>query len=149
VGVTNISVTANAITSETGMSIYEWVRGPRGVILNGKEGAEHLIDMQIKGVRTAVQEGFTVKINTVYIPGINEREIPNLAEYYGRMGVHIMNITPLIPLYRFKDIIPPTSYELEEMRERCGRHILQFTSCFQCRADACGPIYNSVSVFEV
>jgi len=49
-----------------------------------------------------------------------------------------MNIIPMIPLYKFKDLVPPECKELEEARAIAEKYLPQFRLCKQCRADACG-----------
>jgi nitrogen fixation protein NifB len=142
-GVKTITVTVNALKPEIGALVYEHVMGKRGV-----QGAKDLIERQKKGVKKAVEAGFFVKINTVFIPGVNESEFEEIAKYYSDLGAYIMNISPLIPLYNFKDKEPPTYDDLNEVRDRCEKYIKQFRVCQQCRADDAGLISKSKSVFD-
>jgi nitrogen fixation protein NifB len=45
---------------------------------------------------------------------------------------------PLIPQYKFSQLLPPTTEERRKMQERCGKFERQMVHCRQCRADACG-----------
>ena len=74
----------------------------------------------------------------MFIPGVNDSEIPLIAERAGKLGADIMNILPLIPQAEFADLKRPTHAEITRMREACRPFIKQMTHCKQCRADACG-----------
>ena len=54
------------------------------------------------------------------------------------LGAYVMNIMPLIPQAKFKDVPPPTTAELNRVRDECEAVIKQFRNCNQCRADAIG-----------
>ena len=142
-GVKTLTVTVNAIIPETGAKIYEHVMGKKGI-----EGANDLIKRQKLGIKMAVESGLLVKINTVLIPEINKNEIDKIAKYYSELGAYIMNITPLIPLYNFKDKKTPTCHELIEAREKSEEYIQQFRQCLQCRSDSAGLLSNSKSIFD-
>jgi nitrogen fixation protein NifB len=79
-----------------------------------------------------------VKVNTVLIPGINEAEIPQIAERIKGMGAFVMNVMPLIPQADLAHIPAPTAEYLAEVRNNNERIINQMRHCKQCRADAIG-----------
>ena len=136
-GVRSLTVTINGVTPETAEKVYQWVfyQGRR---YEGRAAAELLLANQWHGLEQAVDAGLVVKVNTVFIPGVNEAEIPLIAEQAGKRGAVIMNILPLIPQAEFADIKRPSHAELTRMREVCRPFIKQMTHCKQCRADACG-----------
>ena len=72
------------------------------------------------------------------VPGVNEEEIPLIAERAATLGVNVMNITPLIAQGEFAGAIPPTPKQIHAMRERCASHLPLINHCRQCRSDACG-----------
>ena len=74
----------------------------------------------------------------MFIPGVNDHEIPLIAERAGKLGADIMNILPLIPQADFAHLVRPSHAEIARMREQCRPFIKQMTHCKQCRADACG-----------
>jgi len=137
IGISTLTVTANAIDPEIGANIYEYVR-VNGRRYTGKEAAKILIDRQQQGVKEAVLRGMVVKINTVLIPDINAGHLTEVAKVYKQLGASIMNIMPLIPVGKFAHIRPPTSEEIISAQVACGTYIEQFRVCQQCRADACG-----------
>jgi nitrogen fixation protein NifB len=136
-GVRSLTVTINAITPETAEKIYAWIiyRGRR---YEGGSAAELLLENQWQGLKLAIDAGLIVKVNTVYIPGMNEDEIPFIAERAGKLGADLMNILPLIPQAEFAELKRPDHKALTAMREQCKPFIPQMTHCKQCRADACG-----------
>lgn len=136
-GVRSLTVTINAVTPEIAEKIYSWViyQGRR---YEGRAAAELLLANQWRGLRDAIDAGLITKVNTVYIPGVNDAEIPLIAERAGKLGADIMNILPLIPQAEFAHATRPTHKDLTMMREQCRPFIPQMTHCKQCRADACG-----------
>lgn len=139
----NLTVTANAIDPEIGKEIYSWVEW-KGEKVHGAEAAKILIENQKEGVRMAVERNMFVKINCVYIPGVNDAHIPKIAEYYGKAGAFTFNVIPLIPQYKFAGITPPTLAEKREMQDRCAEYIKQMRHCQRCRADAIGLLGQDV-----
>jgi nitrogen fixation protein NifB len=136
-GVRSLTVTINAVTPETAENVYSWVvyRGRR---YEGREAAELLLANQWRGLEMAIDAGLIVKVNTVFIPGVNDHEIPLIAERAGKLGVDLMNILPLIPQAEFAHMTRPSHAEINRLREQCRPFIKQMTHCKQCRADACG-----------
>src|SRR5574337_316434 len=102
-GVRSLTITINAVTLDTAESLYSWVEygGKRH---HGREAAQILIRNQWQGLFHAVRSGMIVKINTVLVPGLNEKEIPLIAERAGSLGAYIMNVLPLIPQAEFKHL---------------------------------------------
>lgn len=97
--------------------------------------AAFLIQKQLQGISEAVKAGMNIKINSVLIPEVNLKEMVPLAQTYASLGAKVMNIMPLIPLYKMKDRRAPSCEELREVRDACGKYIKQFYFCEQCRAD--------------
>ena len=136
-GVQSITITINAVTLETAQRIYSSVVH-KGRRLRGREAAGMLLRRQWRGLAEALASGLAVKINSIFIPGVNEGEIREIAFRAGRMGCTIMNVMPLIPQAGFRDVARPSCGMLARMREKCGLYVPQMTHCRQCRADAFG-----------
>ena len=137
-GVRTISMTLNIINPEIGARIYSYVRY-NGKVLKGIKGAKVLLQNQLTGIEKAVKFGLVVKINSILIPGINNNgQLEKVAETVKKLGVYIQNITPLIPLSRFKYLTAPSCDELHLVRSKCEQIIKQFRLCQQCRADSVG-----------
>ncbi|MCK9306836.1 MAG: nitrogenase cofactor biosynthesis protein NifB [Methanoculleus sp.] len=139
----NVTVTLNAVDPAIGEKIYSWVEY-NGKKYHGREAAELLLSQQLKGIEMAVAKKMFVKINTVYIPGINDEHIPEIAKKAGEMGAFTFNVIPLIPQYKFASITPPTPTEKREMQDRCAQYIKQMRHCARCRADAIGKLGQDV-----
>jgi nitrogen fixation protein NifB len=138
-GVKSLTITMNAVTPETAEKIYSWV-SYRGKKYIGKEAAACLVANQTRGLRNAIDAGFMVKVNSVFIPGINNADLPLVAWLAGMRGAEIMNVLPLIPQADFADIKGPSRGMVDRMRAECTRYIPQMTHCRQCRADAFGVL---------
>ncbi len=139
VGVSALTVTVNAPDSRVGQHIYAWVRH-QAVVYRGQDASEILIASQMRGILAALEAGLVVKVNTVLIPGVNDRHMARLARRLKEAGVCLMNIMPLIPGGRMKDRRAPTCRELFDARSECSRVVPQFRCCEQCSADVvCFP----------
>jgi len=139
-GVRSLTVTINAVMPETAGEVYLWVTGPDGEKLRGDEAGAHILERQWEGLRRAINAGLVVKVNSVYIPGVNDLELPAIAHLAAEYGAHLHNILPLIPQNKFRDATPPTPADIHAMRAECGESLSQMSHCKQCRADACGII---------
>lgn len=138
-GVHSVTVTVNALTPETGAKVYEWVN-LHGQRLQGEEGAAVLLERQLAGIRAVVAAGLLVKINSVYIPGVNDHETLPLAVKARELGATMMNILPVIPIGLFRDVEPPSEAVMEMVRNQAELILSQARHCKQCRADAVGLI---------
>lgn len=144
-GVDHLTVTLNAIHPSVGAKIYAWVYDTHSKKRYTKEeGAELLLNRQLKGIEECVRLGMMVKINSVLIPGVNEEELPHVAKKIKSMGVALHNIMPLLSLPEFgtyfsdHGVPSATDAQVEEMRKRCDIGVEQMSHCRQCRADAVG-----------
>ncbi len=135
----SLTVTINAVDPAVGASIYRHVIY-KGAHYRGEEGARLLIANQFEGVRLAAERGLVVKVNTVLTPGINDDQIPLIAEKVSAYGAFVMNIMPIIPQAELSHIESPSLDYLESVRAANERVIAQFRGCQQCRADAVGLI---------
>lgn len=136
-GVRSLTVTINAVTPDTAAKVYSWA-SLRGKALEGREAGKLIVDNQWRGLTNAIDAGLLVKVNTVYIPGVNDVEIPLIAWHAGKRGADIMNILPLIPQGAFSGLTRPSHEMISAKRDECGKHLPQMTHCRQCRADAFG-----------
>ena len=137
-GVWTITVTLNTIDPEIGNRIYAYTKYD-GEVLKGVEGAKVLLENQLTGIEKAVRLGLIVKVNSILIPGISDNgHLEKVAGAVRKLGVYIQNITPLIPLGRFKHLEAPSCDQLRWTRFRCEQIIRQFRLCQQCRADSAG-----------
>lgn len=138
-GVRSLTITINAVTAEMAEKIYAWALY-KGKRYSGREAAQYIVSNQWRGLRNAIDAGLIVKINTVFIPGVNNAEIPLIAWRAGEIGADIMNLMPLIPQAEFENFDRPSKPALDKKRDECSGYIPQMTHCRQCRADACGVL---------
>ena len=137
-GVRTLTVTLNTVDPALGERIYSHADTGEGVLV-GREAAAALLARQLEGIRCAAGVGIIVKINSILIPEVTDAEHLQRVARAGRAaGAQLQNITPLIPLGRFRDLEPPTCAELHRTRAQCEQIIPQFRLCRQCRADAVG-----------
>ncbi|MBT0653576.1 radical SAM protein [Geomobilimonas luticola] len=140
----SLTVTVNALDPEVGAMIYRHILY-HGKKFTGAEGAAILGANQLEGIRRAAEYGMTIKVNTVYIPGVNESQIPLIGRKVKELGASVMNVMPLIPQADFAHVVPPAPELLEAVRRANERIIGQFKHCRQCRADALGLIGQDVA----
>jgi nitrogen fixation protein NifB len=136
-GIDALTVTVNAADPEIQARICESVTY-HGKRYEGKEAAEILIRNQLAGIRRAAAAGVTVKVNTVLIPEINARHVPDVAEAVKKAGARIYNIIPLIPQHKLAWCTAPGCGLVSKTRAEAERHIKVFRHCRRCRADAAG-----------
>lgn len=137
VGIDSLTVTVNAVAPEIEAKLNKYIiyHGKR---YEGVEGAEILIENQLKGIKKVTSAGITVKINTVLVPEINGSHIEKIAETVSKAGAKIYNIIPLIPQFELSNMKAPTCAEIEAVRTKASRYIDVFRHCKHCRADAVG-----------
>jgi nitrogen fixation protein NifB len=136
-GITTLTITINAVEASVGEQIYEHVRY-QGKTYRGRAAFELLHQNQMAGLREASLRGMVVKVNSVLIPGVNDRHMLDIANAVKDRGAYIMNIIPMLPLAKFAHLSEPSVAEVEQVRNECATVIEQFRNCQRCRADAIG-----------
>lgn len=144
VGVATLTVTVNAIDPEIQAKIVDHIVY-HGKVYRGVEAAEIQIKNQLEGIKAAVDAGIVVKVNTVLVPGINDKHVVDIARKLNELGVYIMNIMPLINQGAFADLEPPTAEERKAAQESCEPYVMQMRHCRQCRSDAYGLLSQDMS----
>ncbi len=144
VGINTLTVTLNAIDPEIEAQLVDHVNY-KGKVYHGVEAAEILINNQLEGIRLAVEAGIVLKVNTVLVPGINDKHILDVAKRVSGLGAYIMNVMPLICQAKFADMTPPTPAERKAVQDLCEPYVLQMRHCRQCRSDAFGLIGQDMS----
>ena len=146
-GLHSLTVTINAVDPTAGAKIY------RRIVYHGKhytgvEAARILIANQFEGLGRAGELGLTIKVNSVLVPGVNDDQLPLIAERVKKLGAFVMNIMPIIPQAELAHIEPPSEVRLAEIRKANEGIIGQFAHCKQCRADAIGLIGQDITMGE-
>ena len=137
-GVTALTVTINAVTRAVAEQLYAWalLHGRREP---GHDVAQLVLNRQWSGLAEAIETGLLVKVNSVLVPGVNDRELAEVARRAGQLGAARHNIMPLIPRGRMRHIPRPDPEMVEEIRAKCSRYLIQFRGCQQCQADVIAP----------
>ena len=136
-GVRTITVTVNAVDPAVLVKICPSI-AYEGHRLAGEEAASRLIANQQQGIRRAVELGAVVKINTVLVPGINDRHVGDVARAAAAAGASLINVIALIPQHEFSYLPAPSQAQLELARRDAAEYLTVFSHCQRCRADACG-----------
>lgn len=144
-----LTVTVNAVTVATGTRLYSHVEKD-GTKLWGQAAFQHLRVQQRRGIREAVQRGICCKINTVVVPGINEKETWRIAKEAAGMGCYLHNLLPLFPAPGTEFAAYPALSPdvLRTLRQECARYLRQMRHCQRCRADAAGTLEQDISAVE-
>lgn len=139
------TVSIAAVDPAVGKKIYSWVRW-NGNVFKGEFGFKVLSQNQWQAVELFVNSGMLVKINSVFIPGINDDQIPQIAKKASDLGAHMLNVMPLIPVEgsAFEGYRPPTGKEVKLVRDYCEATIPQMRHCAKCKADAVGLLGNDL-----
>lgn len=145
--VDHITVTINSVdeTGEVGAKIYPWIYWNHKKVF-GKEGAKILLEKQLEGIKMLTDRGILVKANSVLIPGVNEKELVNVAKKLKELNVFLHNIMPLLSkpeygtYYGLNGQESATDQEIMAAQEACGMDMKLMSHCRQCRADAVGLI---------
>ena len=145
--VDHVTVTINSVddTGDIGSKIYPWVHWEHKKVW-GKEGAKILLKRQLEGIKALTDRGILVKANSVLIPGVNDKELPNVAKKLKEMNVFLHNIMPLLSSPEFgtkfglDGVKSATDQETMAVQEACGMDMNLMKHCRQCRADAVGLI---------
>lgn len=136
-----VTVTVNSLDPVIGSVIYKWV-DMAGTRRKGIEAAGMLINRQLEAISFLKERGFTVKVNSVVIPGVNEDHLVFLARKMGEMGVDLMNLIPVIPVEGtdMENVKPPEKELMHKLRKTAGGSIPQMRHCTRCRSDAVGML---------
>ncbi len=143
-GINHVSVTVNTLEPSTASKVYSWVRigGKRSA---DKKNLQEFLIRQQMGIKALVKQKIKVKVNSLLMPGINDKELKTLSKKLKQMGVSLHNIMPLIAksehgtLFGKQKRPVPSHEQLKRVRTACGI-IKQMTHCRQCRADAIGKL---------
>lgn len=139
----HVTITINTVDPEIGAQIYPWIFW-KNKRIHGIEGARILIEQQQKGLEMLVAKGILVKVNSVMIPGVNDRHLAEVSKIVKAKGAFLHNVMPLIAeaehgtFYGVMGQRSPTQEELMELQDACSGDMNMMRHCRQCRADAVG-----------
>jgi len=139
----HVTITINCVDPEIGAQIYPWIFWENKRI-QGIEGAKILIKQQQKGLEMLVAKGILVKVNSVMIPGVNDKHLAEVSKIVKAKGAFLHNVMPLIAeaehgtFYGVMGQRSPSQDELMELQDACSGDMNMMRHCRQCRADAVG-----------
>ncbi len=143
-GLRALTVTINTTDAGVAGRLYAWAELD-GEHVPGREAASEILARQWRGLARAAEAGLLIKVNSVFVPGINDADLLPVARRAAKLGAHRQNIMPLIPRGRMRDRRPPSREELAAMQRECERWIPQFRGCTQCPADVIEPPLSLVT----
>jgi len=125
-----ITVTINTLSPETARKIH-----PINDVAD-------LINRQIEGVKMLKKTNALIKINSVFLPEINDNDLVEVSKFAGETGVFAQNIIPFYPVKdcMFKNLKLPQVEAVNIVRNQCSNYVKQLSHCKRCRADAVGYI---------
>jgi nitrogen fixation protein NifB len=91
-----------------------------------------------------VAKGILVKVNSVLIPGVNDKHLEEVSKMVKAKGAFLHNVMPLISeaehgtYYGLTGQRGPTNEELQALQDACEGDMNMMRHCRQCRADAVG-----------
>ncbi len=139
----HVTLTINMIDPEVGTHIYPWIFYDRKR-RHGLEASQILHERQMQSLDMLHERGILVKVNSVMIPGINDKHLHDVNTEVKRRGAFLHNIMPLISAPEHGTVFGltgqrgPTAAELKELQDACAGGANLMRHCRQCRADAVG-----------
>lgn len=139
----HVTITINMIDPEIGAQIYPWIFYNHKRY-SGIEAAKILTRRQLEGLEMLSARGILCKVNSVMIPGINERHLVEVNKAVKSRGAFLHNIMPLIAasehgtVFGLKGQRTPMTWELQALQDACEGEMNMMRHCRQCRADAVG-----------
>ena len=141
----HVTITINCLDPEIGAKIYPWIFWNNRRI-KGKKGAKILIEQQQKCLKMLADKGILVKVNSVMIPGVNDKHLAEVSKVVKENGAFLHNVMPLIAeaehgtFYGVMGQRGPSAEELQELQDACSGDMNMMRHCRQCRADAVGML---------
>jgi nitrogen fixation protein NifB len=141
----HVTITINMIDPNVGAKIYPWVFYNHKRY-TGVEASEILSERQLLGLEMLTARGIICKVNSVMIPGINDRHLVAVNKAVKSRGAFLHNIMPLISapehgtFFGLNGQRGPTAQELKLLQDSCEGEMKMMRHCRQCRADAVGQL---------
>ncbi len=141
--VDHVTITINMVDPEVGQYIYPWIFWKHKRV-TGIEAARILTERQMLGLEMLTAAGILCKVNSVMIPGINDRHLVEVNRAVKSRGAFLHNIMPLISAPEHGTVFGlngqrgPTAQELKALQDDCEGEMNMMRHCRQCRADAVG-----------
>ncbi|MGB5146238.1 MAG: nitrogenase cofactor biosynthesis protein NifB, partial [Porticoccaceae bacterium] len=141
--VDHVTITINMVDPEVGQHIYPWIYYQKKR-WTGIDAARILTERQMQGLEMLTERGILCKVNSVMIPGINDRHLVEVNRAVKSRGAFLHNIMPLISAPEHGTVFGlngqrgPSAQELKALQDSCEGEMNMMRHCRQCRADAVG-----------
>ena len=141
--VDHVTITVNMVDPEVGAQIYPWIFW-KNKRVTGIEAARILTERQMQGLEMLTERGILCKVNSVMIPGVNDKHLVEVNRAVKSRGAFLHNIMPLISAPEHGTVFGltgqrgPTAQELKALQDSCEGEMNMMRHCRQCRADAVG-----------
>ncbi len=144
--VSHVSITINAVDPQVGGKIYAWARDGKK-IYRGIEAARLLLERQLAAIKALKDNGISVKINSIIIPGVNVAQIKEIAKKVSEYGVEMINPIPLCAVKgtAFGDGEAVSAENLAGIRKDAAEFLTVMRHCGRCRADAVGLLSEELT----
>ncbi len=139
----HVTITINMVDPEVGAKIYPWIFYNHKRY-TGVEAAKILSERQLLGLEMLTARGVLCKINSVMIPGVNDKHLAEVNREVKSRGAFLHNIMPLISAPEHGTVFGlsgqrgPSARELKALQDACEGGTNMMRHCRQCRADAVG-----------
>ena len=146
----HVTVTINMIDPEIGAQIYPWIYF-QGRRYHGVEASTILHQRQMLSLELLRDRGILVKVNSVLIPGINDKHLVEVNAAIKARGAFLHNVMPLISdaehgtVFGLEGRAGPTAAELKTVQDSLAGGANLMRHCRQCRADAVGMLGEDLS----
>ena len=139
----HVTITINMVDPEVGERIYPWIYHDHRRY-TGREASRILHERQMEGLEMLTARGILVKVNSVMIPGINDRHLKEVNAEVKKRGAFLHNVMPLISdpahgtWFGLAGQRGPSASELKALQDDLSGGANLMRHCRQCRADAVG-----------
>ncbi|HCC34670.1 MAG TPA: nitrogenase molybdenum-iron cofactor biosynthesis protein [Ruminococcaceae bacterium] len=140
-----MTLTMNAINADTLSKIYQFI-SYHGEQYEGAEAGRLILTLQKTALELlSLMQGLKIKVNIVFIPGVNDQEMDELIQFLCGYPVNIINIIPLLPVAdtTFETMAPFNQNEYNKMKKVLADKypaVRLKQGCQRCRSDARGKI---------
>ncbi|MEW6089032.1 MAG: radical SAM protein [bacterium] len=147
-GVKYITVTINSRKVDVARTFYRWAKDG-DTFHKGALAAHYILEKQEEALAALKEENIHLKVNSIFIPGVNDNEMKDLAEFAKNYGAEIHNIMPFIPTKGtyFENFPMASRKTLIHLQKEMSSILPQMTHCRQCRADAVGNVIDEKPIF--
>lgn len=87
-----VNVSICSISIDGISRLYSRIVKDKSMITRGSDMAKTILELQYEGVRLCVANGINVGINAIYVKGVNENEILEMASKFSKIGVNSMHL---------------------------------------------------------